>query len=188
VTRRNVDVGTLINAGNTGTQQALFQVAHVDPMRVFVSVPEVNAMSMRAGVPSWLELSEYPGERFNGSVARTAESIDPATRTLRTEVDVPNPKGRLLPGGYAQVHLRVQSPAPRVQVPVNALLFRAEGLRAAVVDASHHIHLRPLTIGRDYGTSLEVVQGLSADDWIVVNPADSLDEGQEVKVDTGKGK
>ena len=113
---------------------------------------------------------------------RTAEAIDPATRTLLTEVDVPNHNGALLPGGYAQVHLQVKVTTARLAVPVNALLFRSEGLRALVVDANHKVHLRPLTIGRDYGTSLEVLQGLQGSDWIVVNPADSLDEGQEVRV------
>ena len=105
-----------------------------------------------------------------------------ATRTLLTEVDVPNHNGALLPGGYAQVHLQVKVTSARLAVPVNALLFRSEGLRAVVVDADHKVHLRPLSIGRDYGTSLEVLQGLQGSDWIVLNPADSLDEGQEVHV------
>jgi hypothetical protein len=99
-----------------------------------------------------------------------------------TEVDVPNKTAQLFPGGYAQVHLQVKVAASRVQVPVNALLFRAEGLRAVVVDANHKTHLRQLTIGRDYGTTLEVLQGLEPSDWIVLNPADSLDDGQEVRV------
>src|SRR5262249_17021822 len=119
-------------------------------------------------------------------VARTSESIDPSTRTLLTEVDVPNKGGELLPGGYAQVHLRVGAVGNRLVVPVNALLFRAEGLRAVVVDANHRVHLRALQIGRDYGTSLEVLQGLSKDEWIVINPPDSIDEGDEVRVSESK--
>jgi hypothetical protein len=115
-------------------------------------------------------------------VVRTAEAIDLNSRTLLTEVDVPNKNGQLFPGGYAQVHLQVKVAASRVQVPVNALLFRAEGLRAVVVDANHKTHLRQLVIGRDFGTTLEVLQGLEPTDWIVVNPADSLDEGQDVRV------
>jgi RND family efflux transporter MFP subunit len=182
VTRRNVDVGTLVNAGNGGTQQQLFHVAETDPMRVYVQVPEAAAPAIRAGMPASLDLTQFPGERFSGKVVRTSGSIDPATRTLQTEIDVPNGQGRLLPGGYAQVHLKAAGGAPRLQVPVNALLFRAEGLRAAVVDAQHHVHLRALTIGRDFGTSLEVLQGLSPGDWIVINPPDSLDENQEVRV------
>jgi RND family efflux transporter MFP subunit len=182
ITRRNIDIGTLINAGNGGTQQELFTLAQTDPIRVYVNVQENYAASIRAGLGANLELTQYPGQSFQGKVVRTAEAIDLNSRTLLTEVDVPNKNGQLFPGGYAQVHLQVKVAASRVQVPVNALLFRAEGLRAAVVDANHKIRLRQLTIGRDYGTSLEVLQGVEATDWIVVNPADSLDEGQEVRV------
>jgi RND family efflux transporter MFP subunit len=146
-------------------------------------VPEANAAAIHSGLKAYLELSQFPGEKFEGQVTRSAESIDPSTRTLLSEVDVPNKSGRLLPGGYAHVHLQVAAGQPRLQVPVNAVLFRAEGLRAAVVDANHRVHLRPLTIGRDYGTSLEVLDGLKADDLIVLNPADSLDEGQQVRVE-----
>jgi len=182
VTRRSVDTGTLINAGNGGTSQQLFFLAQTDPIRVYISVPETYAASIRAGLGAYLELTQFPGQRFQGKVVRTAESIELGTRTLLTEVDVPNHTSTLLPGGYAQVHLQVKVTGARLVVPVNALLFRSEGLRAIVVDANHKTHLRPLTIGRDYGTTLEVLQGLDASDWIVLNPADSLDEGQEVHV------
>ena len=182
ITRRNVDIGNLINAGNGGTAQELFFLAQTDPIRTYVSVPEVYASAIRPGLGAFLELTQYPGQRFQGKVVRTADAIDLASRTLNTEVDVPNKSGQLLPGGYAQVHLLVNIAGARLQVPVNALLFRAEGLRAVVVDSNHKTHLRPLTIGRDYGTSLEVLQGLNASDWIVLNPADSLDEGVQVNV------
>src|SRR2546426_737054 len=182
ITRRNVDTGTLINAGNGGASQQLFSLAQTDPIRVYVSVPEAYAPSIRAGLGAFLELTQYPGQKFEGKVVRIAESIDPGTRTLLTEVDVPNRNGALLPGGYAQAHLQVKVTGARLAVPVNALLFRSEGLRAVVVDGNHKTHLKPLTIGRDYGTSLEVLQGLDANDWIVLNPADSLDDGQEVHV------
>jgi RND family efflux transporter MFP subunit len=182
VTRRNVEVGTLVNAGNGGAAQQLFHIAQTDPIRVFVSVPEAAAVSMKPGLQAYINLSQFPGEKFAGEVVRTAGAFDPATRTLLTEVDVPNPQHRLLPGGYAQVHLKVAGIGARLQVPINALLFRAEGLRAAVVDANHRVHLRAVVVGRDFGTSLEVLQGLSKDDWIVVNPPDSIEEGQEVRV------
>jgi RND family efflux transporter MFP subunit len=182
ITRRNVDIGTLINAGNGGSTQLLFSLAQTDPIRVYVNVPESAAPSIRPGLPANIELTQYPGRKFQGKVVRTAEAIDPATRTLLTEVDVPNKTGELLPGGYAQVHLGVQISGERLQVPVNALLFRSEGLRAVVVDENHKLHLQPLTIGRDYGVALEVLQGLRATDWIVLNPADSLEEGQQVNV------
>jgi len=147
-----------------------------------VNVPESAAPAIRPGLPANIELTQYPGRKFQGKVVRTAEAIDPATRTLLTEVDVPNKTGELLPGGYAQVHLGVQISGERLQVPVNALLFRSEGLRAVVLDENHKLHLQPLTIGRDYGVTLEVLQGLRASDWIVLNPADSLEEGQQVNV------
>jgi RND family efflux transporter MFP subunit len=182
ITRRNVDTGTLINAGNGGASQQLFFLAQTDPLRVYVSVPETYAPSIHAGLSAYLELTQYPGQKFQGKVVRTAEAIDPGTRTLLTEVDVPNHDGALLPGGYAQAHLQVKVTGARLVVPVNALLFRSEGLRAVAVEANHRTHLKQLTIGRDYGTTLEVLQGLDASDWIVLNPADSLEEGQEVRV------
>ncbi|MGC2804102.1 MAG: efflux RND transporter periplasmic adaptor subunit [Candidatus Acidiferrum sp.] len=182
ITRRNIDIGTLINAGNGGAQHELFTLAQTDPIRVYLNVPEMYSSSVRVGLGAYLELMQYPGQNFQGKVVRTAEAIDPNTRTLLTEVDVPNKTGLLFPGGYAQVHLQVKVAASRVQVPVNALLFRSEGLRAVVVDANHKSHLRELTIGRDFGTTLEVLHGLQPDDWIVVNPPDSINEGEDVRV------
>ncbi len=182
VTRRNVDIGNLINAGNGGAAQELFFLAATDPIRAYISVPELYAPAVHPGVGAYLELTLYPGQKFQAKVVRTADAIDLASRTLNTEVDVPNKNGQLLPGGYAQVHLLVGVKGTRLQVPVNALLFRAEGLRAVVVDANHKVHLQQLAIGRDYGTALEVLQGLSPEDWIVLNPPDSLDEGMQVNV------
>src|SRR5208337_3864034 len=174
VTQRNVDIGTLINAGNGGTSQQLFYLAQTDPIRLYVNVPEAYAPSIHRGLGTYIELAQYPGQKFQGEVVRTAEAIDLATRTLLTEVDVPNKSGLLLPGGYAQVHLQMHVQGERLQVPVNALLFRSEGLRAVVIDANHRVRLQALAIGRDYGTSLEVLTGLKPDDWIVLNPPDSI--------------
>src|SRR3984885_6234053 len=182
LTQRNVDPGNLINAGNGGAGQALFNLAQTDPIRAFVRVPEVYAPNIKAGLTASLELVQYPGRRFDGKVVRTADAIDLASRTLNTEVDVPNKTGELLPGGYAQVHLGVKATGEHLVVPVNALLFRAEGLRVVVIDANNKTHLQQLTIGRDYGTTLEVLQGLKSTDWIVLNPADSLEEGMQVNV------
>ena len=182
ITRRNVDTGTLINAGNGGTAQQLFFLAQTDPIRVFVNVPESYAASIKPGLAAYLELTQYPGQKFQGKVARTAESIDVATRTLLTEIDVPNKLGILLPGGYAQAHLDVSTSGAHLQVPVNSLLFRSEGLRAVVIDENKRTHLQPLVIGRDYGTTLEVLDGLKATDWIVLNPADSLEDNVTVHV------
>jgi len=194
ITQRHVDVGTLINAGNGGAAQQLFHLAQTDPIRVFVQVPEASAPAIHPGLAASLELVQFPGQSFAGSVVRTSGSIDPATRTLLTEVDVPNHDGRLLPGGYAQVHVKVSAGSTRLQVPINTMLFRAEGVRVAVVDDKERVHLRPIEIGRDYGTSIEVLSGLSAADWVVLNPPDSLDENQLVHAQrsspatTGAGK
>jgi len=187
ITRRNTDVGALITAGSSGTGKELFDVAQVDPLRVFVSVPQTNAPSIRAGLPAYIELREYPGQKFAGKVVRTADSIDPATRTLLTEIDVPNHDSHLLPGSYAEVHFSVPVQITRMSVPVNALLFRPEGPRVAVVGADHKVHLKPITIGRDFGIKVEILDGLDANDQIVVNPADSLEDGQEVNIKSGGG-
>jgi RND family efflux transporter MFP subunit len=180
LTRRNVDPGALINAGAGGKE--LFDIAKVDTLRVYTSVPQAYAPYMKVGVKATITLQEFPGEKFAGVVARTAQAIDPATRTLLTEVDVPNKDGRLLPGSFGQIHFAVGSNVQKITVPVNAMLFRAEGARVAVVGPDHKVELRPLNIGRDYGTSLEVLGGLSVNDQIVINPSDSLEQGQQVNV------
>jgi RND family efflux transporter MFP subunit len=182
ITRRNIDIGNLINAGNGGASQELFFLAQTDPIRAFISVPEAYAPAVKPGTSAYLELTQYPGQRFEGKVVRTANAIDLQSRTLNTEVDMPNRSGQLLPGGYAQVHLQVKVTGQRLQVPVNALLFRSEGLRVVLIDGEHKTHFQPLTIGRDYGTTLEVLQGLKSDDWIVLNPGDALEEGVTVNV------
>ncbi len=182
ITRRSIDIGALINAGNNGPNQQLFNVARIDPIRVYVSVPENYAPSVRPGVRSRIELASIAGKDFSGNVVRTAEAIDPATRTLLSEIDVPNPKGELLPGAYAQVHFDLKIQVPRWTVPVNALLFRAEGVRAAVVDGSGKVQLKPVVIGRDYGRDVEVLSGVAASDAVVLNPPDSLEDGEHVAV------
>src|SRR5271169_1086241 len=186
LTRRNVDPGALINAGaGVGTGSAgreLFDIARVDPLRVYTSVPQAYAPYIKVGAKTTVTLQEFPGEKFLGKVVRTAESIDPATRTLLTEVDVPNKEGRLLPGSFGEVHFAVGSGVNKVTIPVNAMLFRSEGPRVAVVDSAGKVQLRPINIGRDYGATLEVLGGVSPTDQIVINPADSLEEGQQVNV------
>lgn len=182
VTKRNTDIGALINAGNSGSNQELFVVAQLDPIRVYVAVPEIYAPAVKNGLSADIELPAFPGQRFTGKVARTAEAIDPATRTLRTEIDVPNCDGKLFPGSYAQVHFAVDSSASRMSVPVNALLFRAEGPRAAVVGADGKVHLKRVTIGQDFGTEVEILGGLDVKDSVILNPNDSLEDGQSVKI------
>ncbi|MGA7402114.1 MAG: efflux RND transporter periplasmic adaptor subunit [Candidatus Sulfotelmatobacter sp.] len=182
LTRRNVDPGALINAGAQAAGRELFDIARVDPLRVYTSVPQAYAPFIKVGAKTFVTLQEFPGQKFVAIVARTAEAIDPATRTLLTEVDVPNKDGRLLPGSFGEVHFAVGNGVNKVTIPVNAMLFRAEGPRVAVVGPDNKVQLRPINIGRDYGTTLEVLGGVSPTDQIVINPADSLEDGQQVNV------
>ncbi len=182
LTKRNVDPGALINAGAGVAGRELFDIARVDPLRVYTSVPQAYATYIKVGAKTYVTLQEFPGQKFVATVARTAESIDPNTRTLLTEVDVPNKEGRLLPGSFGEVHFAVGSNVNKVTIPVNTMLFRAEGSRVAVIGPNNKVELRPINIGRDYGTSLEILGGVSTSDQIVVNPSDSLEEGQPVNV------
>lgn len=180
ITKRNVDPGALINAGAGVAGRELFDIARVDPLRVYTSVPQAYAPFIKVGAKTTITLQEFPAQKFTGTVARTAQSIDPATRTLLTEVDVPNKNGRLLPGSFGEVHFAVGSGVNKVTLPVNTMLFRAEGPRVAVVGPGNKVQLRPISIGRDYGATLEILGGVAPTDQVVVNPADSLEEGQAV--------
>jgi membrane fusion protein, multidrug efflux system len=192
ITRRNVDPGALINAGtgaagNGGTAGGtngpeLFDIARIDPLRVYTSVPQAYAPFIRVGEETYITLQEFPGQRFRARVVRTADAIDLNTRTLLTEVDVPNRDGRLLPGSFGEVHFAAGSNVNKVTVPVNALLFRAQGPQVAVVGPDNKIQLRQINIGKDYGTTLEIVAGVSTGDQVVINPPDSLEAGQQVNV------
>jgi multidrug efflux system membrane fusion protein len=182
LTKRNVDPGALINAGAGAAGRELFDIARVDPLRVYTSVPQAYAPFIRVGEKTTVTLQEFPGEKFSASVARTAQSIDPNTRTLLTEVDVPNKDGRLLPGSFGEVHFAVGSNVNKVTVPVNAMLFRAEGPRLAIIGTDKRVRLQAINIGRDYGTSLEILGGVSTSDQVVINPPDSLEDGQQVNV------
>ncbi len=182
LTKRNVDPGALINSGAQVAGRELFDVARVDPLRVYVSVPQAYAPNIKIGMKADVMLQEFPGQKFVGAVARTAEAIDPATRTLNTEVDVPNKDGKLLPGSFGQVHFATGTSVPRITIPVNAMLFRAQGPQVAVVEKDGKVHLRPISIGRDFGATLEILGGIEPSDQIVINPSDSLEDGQQVHV------
>jgi len=183
LTKRNVDPGALINAGGAGTP--MFTMARVDPLRVFVNVPQAYFPAIKTGMPAYVTLQEIAAQKFKATVARTADAIDPATRTLLTEVDVPNKNEQLLPGSFGEVHFSPKIDVAKVTVPVNAMLFRQEGPRVAVVGQDNKVQLRSITIGRDYGTTLEVVQGVTLEDRIIINPSDSLEDGQKVNVAAG---
>jgi RND family efflux transporter MFP subunit len=185
VTQRNTDIGDLINAGSAtanNTAKELFHIAAVNELRVFVAVPEIYAPNIHNGDTATLTLDEYPGQVFTGTVARNSGSIDPSSRTLNVEVDVNNRAGKLLPGAYASVHFKVSQQARHlVSIPSNTLLFRAQGLQVGIV-RNGHVHLQPVIISKDNGGSVEIATGLSPDDQIVLDPSDSLAEGQEVQI------
>lgn len=181
ITTRNIDFGTLINAGANAPGKELFDIASISKLRVYVNVPQQYSQDVHMGGRADLTLAEFPGRRFTGTIVRTSYAIDPASRTLLTEVDVDNPKGELLPGAFVSVHLKVGGRVVAVIVPVNALIFRSEGMQVAVV-RDNKAELVTITIGRDYGTEVEVVSGVTAADEIVENPSDSLTSGTEVRV------
>jgi RND family efflux transporter MFP subunit len=181
ITARNTDIGALINSGASTPGQELFHLAAINVLRVFVAVPQLYSQAVRPGATASLTLDEFPGKTFSGTIARNSNSIDPASRTLLVEVDVDNGNGTLLPGAYVRVHLKLPQSINSVTVPANALLFRSEGLRVGVV-RNGRTELVPVTIGRDYGNSVEVVSGLGPTDAVIVNPSDSLIDGTAVQV------
>ncbi|MBE1161607.1 efflux RND transporter periplasmic adaptor subunit [Dyella acidiphila] len=180
ITQRNLDVGALVDAGSTGSN--LFVIADTSTLRVYVDVPETYAASVKIGMPAEVGLNTYGAKPITGTVARTADALDATTRTLRTEIDVDNRAQELVPGVYANVKLAVATATHNYIVPANTLLFRSEGLRVALVDGTRHVHLQPVTLGRDFGSTVEVTDGLSEQDRIVLSPPDSLAEGQQVNI------
>ena len=183
ITARNTDVGDLIDAGASTQPRQLFHMASIRVLRVYVPVPEVYAPAARPGASAILTLDEYPGEAFHGKLVRTSDSIDTSSRTLLVEVDVDNPAGKLLPGAYVFVHLKLPVKTRSVTVPSNTLLFRREGLQVGVVRNSK-ADLVPVKIGRDYGSTVEIVSGLQASDAVILDPADSLISGTPVRINT----
>jgi RND family efflux transporter MFP subunit len=186
VTQRNTDIGDLINAGSAtanNTAKELFHIASVNELRVFVSVPEVYAPDIHNGDTATLTLDEYPGQVFTGIVTRNSGSIDPNSRTLNVEVDVNNHNDKLLPGAYVFVHFKIPVQSRELSIPSDALLFRAQGLQVGIV-RNGHVHLQSVAIGKDNGKSVEISTGLSPGDKVVLDPSDSLSEGQPVKIAT----
>ena len=185
ITARNTDIGNLINAGSgSASPKDLFRIASTNELRVFVAVPETYAPIIHNGDTAALTLDEYPGQQFMGTVTRNSNAIDAASRTLNVEVDVNNSAGKLLPGAYVFVHFNIPQQVRLLSVPANTLLFRAEGLRVGLV-RDGRVHLQPVTIGKDNGNTLEIAAGLTANDQIVLDPSDSLFEGQQVHVASG---
>lgn len=208
VTARNVNVGQLVDSGSNGGTgsssnpggnispagnvmngpQELFHVSTMNTVRIFVNVPGVYVSEARPGVKTNIDVPGYPGRVFKGTIVRTADAIDLNTRTLMVEVDIPNPKHELLPGAYGQVHLQLPIAHPALIIPVDALLFRSEGLRVVTVDSNNHAHLQVITVGRDWGTRIEVLTGLTPQDRVINNPPDSITENESVHVVDVDGK
>jgi RND family efflux transporter MFP subunit len=183
VTARNVDVGALIDSGSAGgSKMELFHLAETDKLRVFVDVPQAYAQDMQPGVPATLTLPRRPDRPLHGAVARTSGAINSASRTLRVEVDVDNQDGAVLPGAYALVDLDVTTAHPLPSVPVNTLLFRPNGVQVAVVDGTGKVLLRTVTLGRDFGTTVEVTSGLDVSERVISNPGDAMAPGDSVRV------
>jgi RND family efflux transporter MFP subunit len=182
ITARNTDIGALIDSGSAGgTRTELFHIAQPGKLRVYVNVPEAYSQAAKPGLTTDLTLSEFPDRRFQGTLVRTANSIDPTTRTLLVEISVNNPTGELLTGAYAEVHLKLPTAKSAFTLPVDTLLFRTEGLRVVVVN-DNKAELRPITIGHDFGSSVEVVAGLTGNESVVINPPDSIESGETVRM------
>jgi RND family efflux transporter MFP subunit len=187
VTQRNTDIGALINAGQS-PGAALFRVADTRRLRIYASVPQPYASSIRPGMSADLVFAEHPDKRYPATVAFTAQALDPASRTLQVELQAENPRHELFPGAYAVVHFNLAAAAPILRLPANAVLFRAQGLLVAAVGGDHRVRLKRIAEGRDFGSSIEVLEGIDAADDIVINPPDSITDGALVHVVNQPGK
>jgi len=183
ITARNTDIGALIDSGSSGgVRTELFHIVQADKLRVYVSVPQVYSQAAKPGLTADLTLSEFPGRRFEGKLVRTANAIDPTSRTLLVEIAVDNPTGQLFTGSYAEVHLKLPTAASAFILPVNTLLFRAEGLRIAVVGDGQKVELMQITLGHDFGSEVEVIAGVNGNENVIVNPPDSVVTGETVRI------
>jgi len=183
ITARNTDIGALIDTGSGGgIRTELFHIVQPDKLRVYVSVPQVYSQAAKPGLTADLTLSEFPDRRFQGKLVRTANAIDPSSRTLLVEIAVDNPTGQLFTGSYAEVHLELPTAASTFILPVNTLLFRSEGLRVAAVGNGQKVELKQITLGHDFGSEVEVVAGLDGNEKIIINPPDSVVSGETVRI------
>jgi RND family efflux transporter MFP subunit len=182
ITARNTDIGQLINSGSASPAKELFHVAATRTLRVFINVPQQYSVAAKPGLSADLTLAQFPGRKFQGKLVRTANAIDLASRTLLVEVDVDNTTGELLPGAFTEVHLKIPADIPTFILPVNTLIFRAQGLQVAAVENNNTAKLLPITLGRDFGAEVEVVSGLTGQESIIASPPDSIIDGEQVKI------
>jgi RND family efflux transporter MFP subunit len=184
ITARHTEVGDLINAGNSGVGAELFRISNIATMRVYVNVPEVYSEPMKPGVKATMEIASLAGRQFTGTIARTSHAIGMSSRTMLTEVDVPNPKGELVPGAYAQVHFHLALKTVPLVLPGNTVLVQAEGPQVSVVNGQNRVELRKVTLGRDFGNTIEILGGITQPDAVIANPPDYLVDGMPVTVQT----
>jgi RND family efflux transporter MFP subunit len=188
ITERKTDFGNLINAGNDGAGRELFRVSQISTIRVFVNVPEEYSQQIADGASASMDLTELPGTQFRGSVTRTSNAIDPASKTLLVEVDVPNPSGQLLPGAYANIHFKVPRGVVPLVLPNSSILFQSAGTQIAIVNRENSVELQKVTLGRDFGDTVEILSDVTPKDTVVANPPDSLTTGALVAVAPGSEK
>jgi len=180
ISARNIDVGNLVSPGGG---RELFHLTQSNTLRVYVDVPQTYAGEMHPGLPAQISIPEYPQKTFPGKVVRIAGALDASSRTLRTEVQIPNPDGRLFAGTYCEIHFSLEASGTTLIVPSNDIIIRGDGIMVAVISGDHRIHLQPVKLGRDFGTQIEILDGLQAGATIVQNPSDALREGAEVVVE-----
>ncbi|HWU68523.1 MAG TPA: efflux RND transporter periplasmic adaptor subunit [Stenotrophobium sp.] len=183
ITARNVDIGDLINPGSS-SQRELFHIVSAKKLRIYVEVPQSSAPDIRVGMSAQLHFPEHPDQAFPAKVVSTADAIDPVSRTMRVQLQTDNSTGELLPGAYAEVRFQLPVNTTALRLPANTLLFHEQGIQAAIVDGSGHVAIRTLTLGRDFGKTVEVVSGITSDDAVIINPPDTIAPGDAVSIST----
>lgn len=182
ITSRTTDIGSLINAGSSSTSVALFKLSQTNPLRVYVKIPQNYTSRIKAKMTVNLSFAEHPGQVFPAKLVETAQAIDPDTLTLLAQFSAENKEGLLLPGGYTEVAFNLPVLPQTIRLPVNTLLFRAEGLQVATLDKDNRVVLKSITISRDFGSEVEVQSGIKPGERIIINPPDSIVNGEQVQV------
>jgi RND family efflux transporter MFP subunit len=185
ITARNTDIGALINAGQS-TGAELFRIADMHKLRIFVQVPEAYAAATRPGLEADLRFAEQPSRTFTARTVRTSNALDPTLRTLQVELELDNANRDVFPGAYAEVHFKLPASAQSLRLPANTVLFRAAGLQVATIDGQKRVKLKSIVQGRDFGSTIEILSGVEADEVVIVNPPDSLTDGVAVRIAPGK--
>jgi RND family efflux transporter MFP subunit len=187
ITLRKTDFGDLVNAGNAGVGRELFRISQNNIVRVFVTVPEEFSQQVKSGTKASMDLTSLPNRHFAAAVTRTTDAIDPNSRTLTVELDVSNPSGELLPGAYANVHFQLPLNVVPLVLPSSTILFQADGPQVGIVRSQNQVELRKVTLGHDFGDTIQIVTGVRPTDAVIANPPDSLTNGMRVAVQSTSG-